>query len=62
MRINGYASYKYSLDMFEDENTSYFIPSVVIYNQAKLRSYSVGCQYKKKSVNVGLWYRADGAT
>jgi type IX secretion system PorP/SprF family membrane protein len=65
MRINTYVSYRYDLDRFEnmdDDDKSYIIPSVVYYKQSNFNSYSVGVQYKKRGVNVGLSYRSGAQT
>ena len=60
MRINAHISYRYDLDRFEnmeDDEKAYVIPSVVLYKQSQAESYDIGLQYKRKSINVGLWYR-----
>jgi type IX secretion system PorP/SprF family membrane protein len=58
-RYNAYASFLYSFnENFED--SPLLIPSVVLYRQEGISSFSAGMQYKYKSVNVGLWYRGDG--
>jgi len=57
VRINGYASYKLSLEPYDEESNVAVIPSVVVYHQAGLTSYSAGFQYKHNNVNIGLWYR-----
>jgi type IX secretion system PorP/SprF family membrane protein len=59
MRINGYASYKFILDYYDDEDSPSLTPSVLYYSQAELKSISLGFQVKNKSVNIGLWYRGD---
>ncbi len=61
VRLNAHISYKLPLDFYGDEDAPSVIPSVVVYNQAKIRSYSVGAQYKNRSVNLGLWYRTEGS-
>ena len=59
-RYNGYASYKILTDpSFEDSPS--FIPSVVFSTQAGVATFSTGVQYKHGAINVGLWYRGDGA-
>lgn len=60
MRINGYLSYKFILDRYDNEESPSVIPSVVFYSQAKVRSVSAGFQVKRKGVNAGLWYRGEG--
>jgi type IX secretion system PorP/SprF family membrane protein len=65
MRINTNISYRWDLDRNEnmdDEDKSYVIPSVVYYKQDNFVSYSIGMQYKHKSVNVGLSYRSGAQT
>ena len=65
MRLNANISYRYDLDQFEnmdDDDKSYVIPSVVFYKQDKFDSYSVGLQYKRRGVNVGLSYRSGAQT
>jgi len=58
-RYNGYASWKISTNRnFEDSPS--IIPSVVLYNQDGISSFSAGMQYKNKSMNIGLWYRGTG--
>ncbi len=54
-----HASYRMPLDKWNDEDGPFIIPSVVIYNQAKVTSYSTGVQFKQKSINAGLWYRSN---
>ncbi len=61
VRLNANISYKLPLDYYGDENSPSVIPSIVVYSQAKVRSYSAGMQYKNRSVNLGLWYRTDGS-
>jgi len=61
VRMNGHLSYMWDLNPYEnltDDEKSYVIPSVVVYKQSVAESYSFGMQYKRKSVNVGLWYRS----
>ncbi|HVV54209.1 MAG TPA: PorP/SprF family type IX secretion system membrane protein [Mucilaginibacter sp.] len=65
MRINGHISYRWDLNPFDnldDDEKSFVIPSVVFYKQSQAESYSIGMQYKHKSVNVGLWYRSGAET
>jgi type IX secretion system PorP/SprF family membrane protein len=65
MRSVMHVSYRLPLDSYgneDDEDGSYIIPSVVVYNQAKVTSINAGLQYKKRSINAGLWYRSSGST
>jgi type IX secretion system PorP/SprF family membrane protein len=65
MRINANVSYRLDLDRFEnmeDDDKSYVIPSVVFYKQANFDSYSIGLQYKRRGLNVGLSYRSGAQT
>jgi type IX secretion system PorP/SprF family membrane protein len=65
MRFNANISYRMDLDAFEnmdDDDKTYVIPSVVFYKQSKFDSYSVGLQYKRRGVNVGLSYRSGAQT
>jgi type IX secretion system PorP/SprF family membrane protein len=62
MRATGHLSYRWDLnplDNMEEDEKSYVIPSVVFYKQAS-SSISAGMQYKRRSVNAGLWYRSGG--
>lgn len=64
MRGTLHASFRYNLtrdDNLDDEDKSYIIPSVVFYKQAQAQSISAGMQYKRKSINAGLWYRSGGS-
>jgi len=58
MRISGNMSYKVTLipDQY-DRDGSYLIPSLVVYKQQNITSYSAGMQYKYASINAGIWYR-----
>lgn len=61
IRTNAHLSYRMDLNPFEnldDDEKSYVIPSVVFYKQSQAESYSIGLQYKRRSINVGLWYRS----
>lgn len=60
MRFNTYASYKFDMDNGYDEYVPSLIPSVVLYRQGRVNSFSAGVQYKRRNVNVGVWYRGDG--
>jgi len=65
IRTNAHLSYRYDLNQFDnmdEDEKSYVIPSVVVYKQSNAMSYSMGMQYKHKSVNVGLWYRSGNQT
>jgi type IX secretion system PorP/SprF family membrane protein len=65
VRTNANISYRMDLnayDNMDDDEKSYLIPSVVFYKQSNAESYSLGMQYKHKSVNVGLWYRSGNET
>ena len=65
IRTNAHVSYRWDLnegDNLYDDEKSYVIPSVVFYKQSNAESYSIGMQYKHKSVNVGLWYRSGNET
>lgn len=65
MRINAHVSYRLDLNRFEnmdEEEKSYIIPSVVFYKQSQAESYSIGLQYKHKSINLGLSYRSGAST
>jgi type IX secretion system PorP/SprF family membrane protein len=59
MRLNGHASYRINLDYYGDEGSPLLIPSVLVYNQAKLTSVSAGLQFKTRRVNLGVWYRGE---
>ena len=63
IRATMHASFRYNLtrdDNMDDEDKSYIIPSVVFYKQAQAQSISAGMQYKRRSINVGAWYRSGG--
>jgi len=66
MRSVFHISYRMPLDRYgngdDDDDGSFVIPSVVMYNQAKVSSFNAGIQYKRRSVNAGLWYRSAGST
>ncbi len=60
MRYGGYMSYLFTLNRYGDDDFPALIPSVLFYNQGKLKTFSVGAQYKTNTVNLGVWYRGDG--
>lgn len=63
MRGVFHASYRYNVtqdDNVDESEKSYIVPSVVIYKQSTAQSVNVGFQYKRKSINAGLWYRSSG--
>ncbi|MFD1255497.1 PorP/SprF family type IX secretion system membrane protein [Mucilaginibacter terrae] len=65
MRATGHLSYRFDLnkyDNYDEDEKSFVIPSVVMYKQAASTSVSAGMQYKRRSVNAGLWYRSGGQT
>jgi type IX secretion system PorP/SprF family membrane protein len=65
MRINAHASYRWDLNPYDnndEDQKSYVIPSVVLYKQSTAQSYSIGFQYKRTNINVGLWYRSGGTS
>lgn len=57
-----HASYRYAMDRYNpyDEEGVFLIPSVVYYRQAQATSISAGVQLKKRALNAGVWYRANG--
>jgi type IX secretion system PorP/SprF family membrane protein len=61
LRISANLSYKVTLipDQY-DRDGSYLIPSVVMYKQGNVNSFSIGTQYKYAGINAGIWYRNDG--
>jgi type IX secretion system PorP/SprF family membrane protein len=64
MRLTFHGSYRFDLnpnDNNAEDDKSYIIPSVVFYKQSTSQSYSIGFQYKRPKINVGLWYRGGGA-
>jgi type IX secretion system PorP/SprF family membrane protein len=66
IRMNTHISYRWNLeggfDDVDDDDKSYIIPSVVFYKQDQFQSYSIGMQYKRRGVNVGLSYRSGAQT
>ena len=51
-----YARYKMDID---EDGDSYFLPSIIFYQQAKSNSVSVGCEYKNARMAIGAWYRGN---
>jgi type IX secretion system PorP/SprF family membrane protein len=65
IRSTLHASYRWNVsndDNLYDDEKSYVIPSVVMYKQANAQSVSAGLQYKRRSINAGVWYRGGGQT
>ena len=64
VRATAHISYRWNLssreDNIDEDDRSYFIPSVVVYKQAAAQAVNVGLQFKRKGVNAGLWYRSSG--
>lgn len=63
MRGTFHASYRYNLtkdDNLDEDEKSYIIPSVVYYQQSTAQSVAVGFQYKRRSINAGVFYRTGG--
>ena len=61
MRGLGHISYRWDLNPYEDlydDEKSYIIPTLVYYKQAKAQSINLGLQYKRRTVNAGLWYHS----
>jgi type IX secretion system PorP/SprF family membrane protein len=64
MRLTFHGSYRLDLnpnDNNDEYDKSFVIPSVVFYKQSVSQSYSIGFQYKRPNINVGLWYRSGGS-
>jgi type IX secretion system PorP/SprF family membrane protein len=64
IRGTGYLTYRFDLnsdDNIDDDQKSYFIPSVVLYKQSTSSSIAAGIEYKHHAVSAGLWYRNGGA-
>lgn len=64
MRLTSHISYR--LDLNKDDNMydyekSFIIPSVVFNKQSGAQELNAGLQYRRKSVNVGLWYHTSSA-
>lgn len=62
MRTTINASYRIPLsaDVGYHRDGAYLIPSVIYYQQDKLRSASVGAQLQYRNLNTGIWYRTAG--
>jgi type IX secretion system PorP/SprF family membrane protein len=63
IRGTGYMTYRLDLnseDNMDDDDKSYFIPSVVFYKQAQSQSLAAGVEYKHRGISAGLWYRSGG--
>lgn len=60
MRYGIHTSYLISLDRYGEELPA-IIPSLVAYRQDQYNSISAGFQFKTSSINLGLWYRGNGA-
>lgn len=64
VRGTGYLTYRFDLnagDNIDDDQKSYFIPSVVLYKQSTAQSIAAGIEYKHRAVSAGLWYRNGGS-
>ncbi|TSD66832.1 type IX secretion system membrane protein PorP/SprF [Inquilinus sp. KBS0705] len=65
IRTTLHASYRLNIstdDNMDEEDRSYVIPSVVFYKQSTAQAVSAGMQYKRRSINAGLWYRNSGGS
>lgn len=60
MRYGFHSSYLISLERY-GEDLPAIIPSLVVYRQDKFNSISAGFQFKTSTINLGLWYRGNGA-
>lgn len=56
--IRWFNYFRYKIDM-DEEGSSYFLPSVIYYQQAKSNSLSIGCEYKNERMSIGAWYRGN---
>jgi type IX secretion system PorP/SprF family membrane protein len=64
MRATAHLSYMLNLngdDNIDDYDKSYVIPSVVVYKQSTSQTINAGFQYKRRSINAGVWYRSSGS-
>ncbi|MEZ2336746.1 PorP/SprF family type IX secretion system membrane protein [Mucilaginibacter sp. RCC_168] len=64
MRITAHASYRLDLNPYanlDEDEKSFLIPSVILYKQASAQSINAGMQFKRRSINAGLWYRTGGS-
>lgn len=60
MRVTAHASYRLDLNPYanlDEDEKSFLIPSVILYKQASAQSINAGMQFKRRSINAGLWYR-----
>lgn len=63
LRYTGHLSYRLDLNAYDnvdEDQKSFVIPSVVIYKESVSSSIAAGLQYKRRSINVGMWYRSSG--
>jgi type IX secretion system PorP/SprF family membrane protein len=62
MRMSLNTSYRIPLsyNSANYDDGAYLIPSIVYYQQAKLKSASIGAQLKYRNLNTGIWYRTAG--
>ncbi|TDG37375.1 type IX secretion system membrane protein PorP/SprF [Pedobacter changchengzhani] len=62
VRTSANLSYKITLNPEQfDKDGTYLIPSVVVYKQVNVITFSMGTQYKYRGINAGIWYRSDGS-
>jgi type IX secretion system PorP/SprF family membrane protein len=64
MRGTAHVSYRWDLNKDEnldEDEKSFFIPSVVFYKQSTAQSINIGLQYKRHNLNAGLWVRTAGS-
>ena len=62
MRLTNHVSYRIDLnpyDGYDDNEKTFAIPSVVFYKQGTSNTINAGVQYKRRSINAGIWYRTD---
>ena len=63
IRGTAHVSYRWDLNPeanLDEDEKSFLIPSVILYKQASAQSVNAGLQFKRKSINAGLWYRTGG--